>query len=128
MRAISACDPSNIRLTTVSGLVLVRCGYILSMFVKDRRNARRVKLRQSIRVRPASPKDGEFEDINQTENASKRGIFFQTSLPSYYVGMRVHVTLPYLSKMDPKNREYFGQVTRVDAMENGKRGVAIQLL
>jgi hypothetical protein len=98
------------------------------MFVKDRRNARRVKLRQPIRVRPASPKDGEFEDINQTENASKRGIFFQTPILSYFVGMRVYVTLPYLSKTDPKNREYFGQVIRVDTMEKGKRGVAVQLL
>ena len=94
----------------------------------DRRGTRRVRLRQQLKVRPSSAKDGEFEDIRQTENASKRGIYFQTGLPSYFVGMRVSVTLPHVSASDPNSREYFGQVVRVEKLENGKRGVAVQLL
>jgi hypothetical protein len=100
----------------------------LCMHLKDRRNVRRVKLHQPIKVRPSSPKDGEFEDVSQTENASKRGIYFETPILSYFVGMRVYVTLPYFSQSDRKNREYFGQVIRVEKIENGKRGVAVQIL
>ena len=98
------------------------------MNLKDRRGTRRVRLHQKLRVRPSSAKDGEFEDINQTENASKRGIYFRTWILSYFVGMRVSVTLPYDSATDSNSREYFGQVIRVEKLEDGKRGVAVQLL
>ena len=104
-------------------------GVVRSLYEStDRRGTRRVRLRQQLKVRPSSAKDGEFEDISQTENASKRGIYFQTRLPSYFVGMRVIVTLPYVSASDPNSREYFGQVVRVERLEDGKRGVAVQLL
>ena len=98
------------------------------MPLKDRRHVRRVKLRQPIKVRPASPKDGEFEDINETENASKRGIYFTTIISRYFVGMRVYVTLPYTFPANPKSREYFGQVIRVEHTTTEKRGVAVQFL
>ena len=94
----------------------------------DRRHVRRVGLHQPIKVRPASPKDGEFDDIRQTENASKRGIYFLTEVPRYFVGMRVYVTLPYSSPPNPKSREYLGQVIRIEQTTNEKRGVAVQFL
>jgi len=98
------------------------------MPLMDRRHVRRVKLRQPIKVRPASAKDGEFEDIRQTENASKRGIYFLTEVPRYFVGMRVYVTLPYFSQANPKSREYLGQVIRVEHTTTDRRGVAVQFL
>ena len=94
----------------------------------DRRHVRRVKLHQPIKVRPASPKDGEIEDIIQTENASQQGIYFLTKLQHYVVGMRVYVTLPYSFPANPKSREYLGQVLRVESREGEKRGVAVQFL
>ena len=94
----------------------------------DRRHVRRVKLHQPIKVRPANLKDGEFEDISQTENASKSGIYFLTLTSHYFVGMRVYVTLPYLPSESAKRREYFGQVIRVDRTATEERGVAIQFL
>jgi hypothetical protein len=98
------------------------------MLLRDRRHVRRVKLLQLIKVRPASPKDGEFEDINETENASKRGIYFMTIIARYFVGMRVYVTLPYTSPASLKSREYLGQVIRVEHTTTEKRGVAVQFL
>jgi hypothetical protein len=98
------------------------------MQLMDRRHVRRVKLRQPIKVRPTSPKDGEFEDIGETENASKRGIYFMTIISRYFVGMRVNVTLPYTSPASPKSREYLGQVIRVEHTTAEKRGVAVQFL
>ena len=94
----------------------------------DRRHVRRVKLRQPIKVRPASPKDGEFEDIKQSENASKRGIYFLTEVTRYFVGIRVYVTLSYSSSANPKSREYLGQVIRIEQTTTEKRGVAVQFL
>jgi hypothetical protein len=98
------------------------------MSPRNRRHVRRVKLRQPIKVRPASPKDGEFEEISETENASKRGIYFMTIISRYFVGMRVYVTLPYTSPASPKSREYLGQVIRVEHTTTEKRGVAVQFL
>jgi hypothetical protein len=98
------------------------------MSLMDRRYVRRVRLRQPIKVRPASPKDGDFEDIRETENASKRGIYFLTEVTGYFVGMRVYVALPYSSSANPKSREYFGQIIRVERTTTEKRGVAVQFL
>lgn len=98
------------------------------MSLMDRRNVRRVRLRQPIKVRPASPKDGEFEDISETLNASKRGIYFMTVISSYFVGMRVYVTLPYTSPASPKSREYLGQIVRIEGTTAETRGVAVQFL
>jgi len=98
------------------------------MLLRDRRQVRRVKLHQPIKVRPASPRDAEFEDISRTENASKNGIYFLTGVSRYFVGMRVYVTLPYLPEANTKGREYFGQVIRVDRTATDKRGVAVQFL
>jgi hypothetical protein len=94
----------------------------------DRRHTRRIKLRQPIKVRPASPKDGEFEDISETENASKRGVYFLTQRRQYFVGMRIYVTLPYSSPPHPRSREYLGQILRLDSIAGEKRGVAVQFL
>jgi hypothetical protein len=94
----------------------------------DRRHTRRIKLRQPIKVRPASPKDGEFEDISETENASKRGIYFLTQGREYFVGMRIYVTLPYSSPPHPRGREYLGQILRIDRIDGEKRVVAVQFL
>jgi len=94
----------------------------------DRRHVRRIKLRQPIRVHPASPEDGEFEDISETENASKRGIYFMTIISRYFVGMRVYVTMPYTSPASPKSREYLGHVIRVEHTPTEKRAVAVQFL
>ena len=38
------------------------------------------------------------------------------------------VTLPYHSPRAPSDRVYFAQVVRIESLENGQRGIAIQLL
>jgi len=98
------------------------------MVVQNRRLARRLRLKQPIRVRGSDPKGGDFEDLSHTENASQRGIYFLTKRMSYFTGMRLYFTIPFISPGNPKNREYFGQVTRVDPRENGHLGIAVQFL
>ena len=86
----------------------------------ERRRSRRVKIGQLLKVRPSGPQDEHFEDICKTINASPKGLYFITRRDSYYAGMRLFVTLPY--------REYLGQVVRIEQLENGRRGVAVQIL
>ena len=87
---------------------------------------RRLSIRQPLKVSPTDPKDGDFMDLGQTENASPRGIYFLTERKSYFTGMRLRVTIPFVSADNPNNREYVGQVIRVDTREDGKLGIAVQ--
>jgi hypothetical protein len=93
----------------------------------DNRVSRRAKIARPVRVRPSEPRDDHFEDLPISVNASKSGIYFTSRLKSYYPGMRVFVTFPYLSPRDPMNCEYVAQVVRVETLENGKTGVAVHL-
>jgi hypothetical protein len=94
----------------------------------ERRRTRRVRMGQSVRVRPSDPKDVPFDEIATTKNVSRDGVYFLTKRESYYVGMRLFVTLPYHSPVNPLNHEYIGQVARVDDLADGQRGVAVRLL
>ena len=50
---------------------------------------------------------------------------FTPTRDSYVEGMRLSVVLPYHSLNDSRNREYIGQVVRVETLSNGQFGVAI---
>lgn len=94
----------------------------------ERRRNRRVRMAQAMRVCPSDPKDAPFEELGTTKNVSRDGIYFVTQRKSYYEGMRVFVTMPYHSPVNPLNYEYLGQVSRVDELGNGQTGVAVSLL
>jgi hypothetical protein len=94
----------------------------------ERRRSRRVRMGQALRVRPSDPKDTPFEEIGMTKNVSRDGVYFSTQRENYYLGMRLFVTLPYHSPINPLNHDYLGQVARIDELENGHRGVAVKLL
>ena len=93
----------------------------------EHRRARRAKMARPMRVRPSEPRDDHFEDLPNSVNASKHGIYFVSKRTSYYKGMRVFVTFPYTSAHDPMNSEYLAEVVRIDTLPNGKFGVAVDL-
>ena len=86
----------------------------------EQRRSRRITIGQPVKVRPSDPQEERFEDISKTVNASRKALYFITGRDSYYIGMRLYVTLPY--------SEYLGQVVRIEQLEDGRRGVAVQLL
>ena len=94
----------------------------------ERRRSRRLRIGQPLKVRPSDPKDEHFEDISKTSNSSREGLYFITQRDSYYPGMRLFVTLPFYAPADPQNCEYIAQVTRVEQLDNGQRGIAALLL
>jgi hypothetical protein len=42
--------------------------------------------------------------------------------------MRLYVTVPHHNPRDPQDREYIGQVVRVEKLNEGQSGVAVQFL
>lgn len=94
----------------------------------ERRRSRRIKIGQPLKIRPSDPKDAQFEDTNVTTNVSRDGIYFVSKIRTYCEGMRLHVAVPHHSPRDEQDREYLGQVVRVDPLPEGRFGVAVQLL
>jgi len=83
-------------------------------------------MRQPLRVRPADPQDGRFEELGTTTNVSQDGVYFVTEREVYREGMGLFVAVPYDSFASRQNYEYFGQVARVEELGNGQRGIAIK--
>ncbi len=81
-----------------------------------------------MRLRPSSPRGELFDEITNTINVSHEGFYFLTQRDHYQEGMRLLVTLPYHFPRDLGDREYLAQVVRIELLDNGQRGVAIQLL
>ena len=73
-------------------------------------------------VRPWESRDDHFEDLPNSINASKGGIYFPSRLKSYYPGRRDFVAFPYPSPHDPMTVSTSLQVVRVERLENGKSG------
>ncbi len=92
------------------------------------RRSRRVKMGQPVKLASSDPRGEVFEDIETTKNVSVEGLYFISQRTSYHEGMRLFVTLPYHSPLDSRNREYLGQIIRVEPLEGGQRGVAVQFL
>ncbi|MGB7728599.1 MAG: PilZ domain-containing protein [Candidatus Acidiferrum sp.] len=98
------------------------------MTLADKRRSRRIRIGQPLKIRAADPKDTDIEEVNITKNVSRDGIYFISPIRIYTKGMRLYVTVPHHSPRDPKDREYLGQVVRVDRMADEQCGVAIQFL
>jgi PilZ domain len=92
------------------------------------RRSRRVTIGQPVKLRPSGPRGESFEEICTTKNVSREGFYFFTKREHYHEGMRLLATLPYHAPDDLCNREYIAQVVRVDLLDGGQRGVAVQLL
>ena len=92
------------------------------------RRSRRINIGQPVRLIPSLPRGEFFEEIGTTSNVSREGFYFLTKREHYQEGMRLLVTLPYHSPRDRRDREYLAQVVRVELLDDGQRGVGIQLL
>jgi len=98
------------------------------MTPQEKRRSRRIHIGQPLKIRASYPTDAQVEDTSLTKNVAREGIYFASKIGSYYEGMRVFVSLPYHSPREPEDREYLGQVVRVDKLTEGQWGVAVQLL
>jgi hypothetical protein len=94
----------------------------------ERRRKRRAGVSLALRVRPADAKDGIFEEIRSTRNASRDGLYFITPTKRYYEGMQLRVTFPYQPSAGIGSWENRAEVVRVEERADSRMGVAIRLL
>jgi hypothetical protein len=85
-------------------------------------------MRQPVRLTPSLPRGEFLEEITNTSNVSREGFYFLTERDHYKEGMRLLVTLPYHSPRIRADSDYLAQVVRVEQLENGGYGIAVQLL
>src|SRR6266478_3833251 len=92
---------------------------------EERRQARRTDLKQLVRIRPVDP---QFPpEYCTTFNVSEVGLYLGTSASHYSLGMNVYVTSDF-QPGSPMNRSVTGCVVRIEELECGQFGVAIQIL
>lgn len=94
----------------------------------ERRTCRRCKITQLMRIRPSDPERPDFDDVRGTVNVSRTGVFFHSSEPSYEVGMRLFVSIPYSDEAAAMTSEYLTEVVRRDPLPNGLFGIAFKIL
>lgn len=94
----------------------------------DNRTSRRAKVARKLRIRPSDPDIEHFEETLVSTNVSKNGIYFETRLDNYRVGMRLFVTYPFTFENDPMKTEYIAEVLRVEEFPDRKFGIAIRLI
>lgn len=94
----------------------------------ERRKRARLKLPQTVRVRPSDIHRQNFDEILPTLNTSRDSVYFVTKNASYVEGMRVFITFPYSDEPGSLNRESLGRVVRIEDLGQGRRGIAIEIL
>jgi len=92
---------------------------------QERRKAPRVKLPQTVRVRPFDSRLS--EEVCTTANVSKIGFYIETSFGHYYAGMNLSVAKNF-QPGDTVHREETARVMRVEKLNDDKWGVAIRIL
>lgn len=91
---------------------------------KERRASRRSKVARKVLVCPSEPPFS--EEVQPSLNVSRGGLYFVTPARHYYAGMRVSVISGYAPN-DPCNTTSFGEVVRIDKLEDGKFGIAVRI-
>ncbi len=94
----------------------------------ERRKQKRVSMKLSARIRPASFMNGTFDEVLVTINASRHSLYFTTASEHFQLGMRLHVKFPYNSASDSvTGSEDDGEVMRVERLSSKRVGVAVRL-
>lgn len=90
----------------------------------ERRRSTRVRVAHPVRLRPADPKDGYFEELQVTTDAASESFSFTTTSTHYYLGMKLKVTLPYTASLKV---ERTGQIVRVQVRGQGYQTIIVAL-
>ena len=95
---------------------------------QERRTNKRAGVKLAARVRSADTRNGNFEEVLVTVNASRQSLFFITASEHFRLGMRLRVTFPFNSAHDSVAKaEDDAEVTRMERMPDNRVGVAVQL-
>jgi hypothetical protein len=93
--------------------------------VNERRRGIRENISEPVLVCPCDPESP--EEVCTTLNVSRNGLYFTTTSGHYFPGMNVIVT-PNFRPDDLTQKEYIGDVVRLERLGDGRWGVAIRIL
>lgn len=94
---------------------------------KDGRRRRRINTSLPVHLRPFDTRFAEIEDVGEVLNFTRDGLFFVTSMPHYFKGMRLVVTFPYGDRVSA-HRRFLGEVVRLEERSRGLNGIAVKFL
>lgn len=94
----------------------------------ERRRKGRLKVPRVVRVRPSEPSFTDFDEVLPTKNAAQDSVYFISKNPRYKEGLRLFITFPYSDAPGAINQESLGKVIRIEELDHGRRGVAVQIL
>jgi hypothetical protein len=97
---------------------------------EERRKHRRAAVKLAVRVRGADGKDGDVDEVLETANVCRGGLYFITTSGRFYPGMRLRITCPYNSRHDQvavSESEESGKVRRIESISDRKLAVAVKL-
>jgi hypothetical protein len=94
----------------------------------EQRHWQRARISILLRARPSQPSIEPFDEVLVSLNSCRAGCYFTTNSARYKKYMRLLVMFPYSDDLDAINRDYAGEVLRVENLEDGRRGVAVKLL
>lgn len=93
----------------------------------DKRDRQRLKVSLPVHVRPFEARFADIEDVAQVIDFTRDGIYFTTSMPHYFMGMRLIATFPYGDKASVRRR-FLASVVRLEHRDDGSHGVAVRVL
>ncbi len=93
----------------------------------EKRRWPRVRLSYLVRARPSQPTVQEFDDVLETVNSCRSGCYFATDSVRYKKRLRLLISVPYSVVPGAINRDYIGEIVRVDDLPGGRTGVAVSL-
>src|SRR5206468_7719639 len=122
-------EPANVRELEANGPSKV-CSHstMARLTGPERRRKGRLKLPQTVRVRPSDARGHYFDEVLPTLNTSRNSVYFASKNEFYTEGMRVFVTYPYSDGPGSLNRESLGKAVRIDDLGRGRRGIAVEIL
>jgi hypothetical protein len=94
---------------------------------RDTRRRKRLKLSLPVHLRVFDCRFRDIEDVAMVVDFTRDGLFFTSSMPHYFVGMRLEVTFPYGDKI-AAHRKFLGSVVRIENSQGGARGVAVRFV
>ena len=95
---------------------------------EERRRKGRLKVPRVVRVRPSEPSHTDFDEVLPTKNAAQDSVYFISKNPRYKEGLRLFITFPYSDAPGAINQESLGKVVRIEELDHGRRGIAVQIL
>lgn len=94
----------------------------------ERRKQRRACVSLPVRLSSANIKDKQFDQVLETVNSCREGLYFTTASNRFYERMQLRIVFPYTSSHDavPASESY-GEVLRLDRLPDGRLGIAVML-